>query len=149
MSRIRIAIAAAAVLAACDNAKEIAGSPEVIGTGTVCPPGGTTLTYANFGQAFFGNAEGTIGYCNYCHASTKTGLARNGAPTHAVFDILGIIREHAQLIDAFAGKGPTPTTPQMPFILTPPLPAGVPNPQPIPTDQERTNLSVWLACGAP
>lgn len=146
MPRILAALALATALAAC-------GKDEVssdFATGTVCPSGGTALRYADFDLELFGDAAGTTGYCNYCHHSSRTtNEARHGAPLHATFDLIDSIREHAQLIDALAGKGPKPTTPQMPLILPAPLPAGVPDPQPVPTDEERRKLSEWLACGAP
>jgi hypothetical protein len=142
-----------AVLAACGDARDLPSEPTAFATGTVCPPAGTTLRHADLDLAFFGDAAGTTGYCNYCHHSTKVGAARNGAPPLAAWDDLTTIRARARDIDRMAGRGPTPTTPAMPFLLAPDaqgqLPPGVPNPQPIPSDPERENLSLWLACGAP
>jgi hypothetical protein len=147
MPTIRIALVLAAALAACGREED---PKAMFATGTVCPPGGTALRYADFDLELFGDAAGTTGYCNYCHHSSRTtNEARHGAPPHADLDLIAVVREHAQLIDALAGKGPTPTTPQMPLLLPAPLPADVPDPQPVPTDEERRRLSEWLACGAP
>ena len=147
MSRIRLAAVIAAALA-CGGKEQPATA--AFATGTVCPQNGTALRWADFQLAFFGKADGSTGYCNYCHDSTRLTLGeRNGAPAHATFDKLDVVRAHAVLIDALAGKGPVPTTPTMPYLFPPPLPAGVPNPQPVPSDVERENLSLWLACGAP
>ena len=149
MPRLRSALALAlcAALAACGGEEE---QKPAFATGTVCPPAGTALRWADFDLELFGDAAGTTGYCNYCHHSSRTtNDARHGAPLHANFDLIAVVREHAQLIDAMAGKGPTPTTPAMPYLLPAPLPADVPDPQPVPTDEERRRLSEWLACGAP
>lgn len=149
MSTLRLALASAlaSALAACGGEE---APKAAFATGTVCPDGGTALRWADFDLELFGDAGGTTGYCNYCHHSSRTtNEERHGAPPHATFDLLASVREHAQLIDALAGKGPTPTTPQMPLLLPPPLPPDVPDPQPVPTDEERRRLSEWLACGAP
>jgi len=142
-----MALALAATLAACGGEPAPAAA---FATGTVCPQGGTPLRYADFQTAFFGDASGTTGYCNYCHDSSRTTIdARHGAPPQATFDLLPVIRAYATKIDALAGKGPTPTVPTMPYLFPAPKPPGVPDPQPVPTDPERQALSVWLACGAP
>src|SRR5262245_54963777 len=57
-----------------------------------CPPGGTKLTYDNFGRAFF------AGNCNTCH-SAETG-DRKGAPENYAFDTLALIRKHKERIFA-------------------------------------------------
>lgn len=147
MTRIRSALALSLVLVGCGG-EEPAGS--TLATGTTCPPGGTAVRWADLDLELFGDAAGTTGYCNYCHHSSRTtNDARHGAPPFARLDLLADVQALAARIDAVAGKGPTPTTPVMPFILPPPRPADVPDPQPVPTDPERISLSVWLACGAP
>lgn len=110
-------------------------------SGATCPSGGSTLRYtgggdggaepADFGATFFST------HCTTCHASTLTGAARQGAPLHANFDLIAVIREHSALIDQFAAKGPARTNSTMP-----------PAPIPGPTEAERALLGTWLACGA-
>lgn len=117
--------AAALVLASC-------GSPDVGPTGTTCPPEGTQLTAANFGTAFFTN------YCTRCHSSQLSGaFKRHGAPADYNFDSLEGVRSHAEDIDAWAGAGPARVN------------AVMPGGNPGPSDDERRQLSLWLACGAP
>lgn len=104
--------------------------PVGIATESVCPAT-QTLTYANFGQAFFNT------YCQSCHASTVTGAARKGAPDDHVFDMvqdIQLLREH---IDEYAAGGPAAVNTIMP-------PEG-----PTPTEAQRRQLGEWLACGAP
>jgi hypothetical protein len=145
-----VALVLSVALTACGEARRVEGSPATFATGAACPEGGTTLRYADFQGPFFGNAAGTSGYCNYCHDSIRTTVeARHGAPPDVTLDQLAVIRVMAARIDAAAGKGPTPTTPVMPFLLPSPKPADVPDPQPVPSDAERERLSEWLACGAP
>lgn len=99
-------------------------------TESVCPTT-QTLTYANFGQAFFDT------YCQRCHGSTVTGAARMDAPTDHTFDRVEDIRLIAEHIDGLAGAGPAAVNTAMP-----------PN-NPAPTEAERRQLGEWLACGAP
>lgn len=99
-------------------------------TESVCPTT-QTLTYASFGQGFFGS------YCQGCHASTVTGAARKGAPADHVFDQVEDIRLLAEHIDELAGAGPAVVNTVMP-----------PD-DPKPSENERTQLGEWLACGAP
>jgi hypothetical protein len=146
MPRIRTALALGIALAACGGGEEQGAAP--FATGTVCPPGGTALRWADLDLEFFGSADGQTGYCNYCHHSTRvTNADRHGAPPDVRLDLLADVRAAAARIDAAAGKGPTATSPSMPFVIAPE--PGVPDPQPIPLDAERISLSVWLACGAP
>ena len=105
---------------------EAAGMP----TGSVCPAS-STLTYASFGQSFFGS------YCQRCHASTVTGAARNGAPADHVFDQVEDIRLLAEHIDELAAAGPTVVNTEMPPDA------------PTPSEAERRQLGEWLACGTP
>src|SRR5262245_14574103 len=76
-------------------------------TGSVCPAT-QTLTYANFGQAFFAT------YCQTCHASTVTGAARKGAPSDHVFDGVDDIQLLAEHIDEHAAAGPDAVNTVMP-----------------------------------
>ena len=87
-----------------------------------CPPGGTPLTYANFGQRFFAES------CNACHSS-----AAHGAPEAYKFDTLDEVHMRADRIFVRAA-GPNVTMP--------------PGPDDPPAD-DRDSLAEWLACGAP
>lgn len=99
-------------------------------TGVACPPG-STLRYEEFGRDFAST------YCTSCHASTRTGSARNGAPIGFDFDTVEGIRLRRDRIDAVAGAGPTRINTFMPLA------------SPAPSDEEREQLAEWLACGAP
>jgi uncharacterized membrane protein len=90
-----------------------------------CPPGGTTLTYDNFGKAFFAD------WCNRCHSAPDG--QRNGAPDGYVFDTLEAVR--AQKVRIFDRSASTNDS----------MPPGPVDP---PLDQ-RDKLADWLACGAP
>src|SRR5262245_13356993 len=109
-----------------DHEHELEGTP----TQSTCPTG-STLTYANFGQAFF------TSYCQRCHASTVTGAARMGAPDDHIFDMVQDIQLNTEHIDELAAAGPASVNKQMP-------PNGA-----APTEAERRQLGEWLACGAP
>ena len=117
--------AAALVLAGCP--------PQDIGpTGTTCPPEGTQLTAANFGMPFFTN------YCTRCHSSQLSGpFKRHGAPDDYNFDTYEGVKKHAEEIDNWSGAGPQNVNTEMPHG------------NPAPSEDERRQLSVWLACGAP
>ena len=112
---------------ACDDDHQDA---EGVATEAVCPTT-QTLTYASFGQAFF------AGYCQRCHGSTVTGLARMGAPVDTAFDTVEDIRFHRPHIDEHAAAGPAGVNTEMPPDA------------PTPTEAERRQLGEWLACGAP
>jgi hypothetical protein len=108
----------------------------------VCPtPDPQTLTWDSFGQKFMTD------YCTICHASTLVHAQRNGAPLAHDFDtLMGVLRlpDH---IDRYTGSGPAAHNTQMPPGRCPsvaggPLDRGCPEP----TDDERTQLSIWLAC---
>jgi len=101
-----------------------------VSTESVCPTQ-QTLTYASFGQPFFTT------YCQRCHASTVTDLARMGAPVNTTFDTVEDIRFHSHHIDELAAAGPAGTNTEMP-------PDGA-----MPNAAERLQLGEWLACGAP
>lgn len=100
------------------------------GSGATCPQG-STLTYANFGQAFMDS------YCLRCHSSTLTGGGRIGAPANINFDTQAEIQALAELIDEEAAAGPDNVNTDMPPSA------------PRPTQDERLKLGEWLACGAP
>ena len=106
------------------------GTIEGVATESTCPST-QTLTYANFGQSFFGT------YCQTCHASTVTGAARNGAPADHVFDQVEDIRLLGDHIDELAAAGPAAVNTEMPPM------------DPKPTEAQRRQLGEWLACGAP
>jgi uncharacterized membrane protein len=113
---LTLAAAIALAVSGCD-VLELADEP--------CPPTGTTITYANFGKAFF--AEN----CNWCH-SQEVG-DRRGAPEGYAFDTLEEIRNHKERIFARAA-GPNDSMPPGPDD---------------PPRENRDKLAEWLACGAP
>lgn len=100
-------------------------------SGAVCPEGGGTLTYENFGKQFFSD------YCLSCHSSSVKGAARMGAPEDHNFDKLSEIDLLIDHVDQKAAKGPASTNLSMP-------PSGK-----RPSDEERAKLGEWLACGVP
>lgn len=102
-------------LAACTDAPlEIDEQP--------CPPQGTQLTYASFGQRFLGE------HCNECHSTSKA-----GAPSSFKFDTQDQVKKHRSRIFIRAAG---------PNVTMPPGPEG-------PPELERDQLAEWLACGAP
>jgi len=111
-------------------------------TEAVCPsPDPETLTYDSFGQKFMAD------YCTACHDSSLSHSQRNGAPLYHDYDSLMGILEIPDHIDEYAGAGPAATNTEMPPSRCPSVMGGPLNIDcPKPTDEERTNLSVWLAC---
>lgn len=109
----------------CCAAESSLGPP----TETPCPPT-SSLTYANFGQAFM------MTYCTRCHDQALTGDARMGAPAYHDFDTQAGVQRVANHIDETAGSGPAATNMSMP-------PSGSK-----PTLAEREMLAEWIACGA-
>ena len=90
-----------------------------------CPPGGTELTYENFGRGFMNN------YCQTCHASTVKD--RIGAPEGFFFDnIEDVHRFQDRIYDRSAGDNTS-------------MPPGPDDPP----EAARDDLEEWLACGAP
>jgi|GEM_PF-1286744 len=85
-----------------------------------CPDGGSTLTYANFGQTFFAD------WCVSCHGGP------NGYSSRSFTDLDSI---QAQAADIFKNAAEDNET-------MPPGPNGPPKDQ-------RYELAQWLACGAP
>lgn len=101
-------------------------------SGATCPPGGTTLTYENFGRAFMNE------YCTRCHSSTLHGAERNGAPSDHDFDtLLGLRTTDKSHLDEMAAAGPAGVN-----TLMPPS-------DPRPSTSERRQLGEWLACEMP
>jgi uncharacterized membrane protein len=90
-----------------------------------CPDGGTSLTYANFGEPFMAQ------YCNRCHSASA--VDRHGAPGEFIFDTNQQIQRHRDriFVRAAAGNDSMPPGPDDP-------PRAV-----------RDQLADWLACGAP
>lgn len=111
---LAFAIAGATLAAAC-------GSGLGDSTGSTCPTD-STLTYANFGQAFMQS------YCLACHSDS--------GPESPKFSTLSEIQGHIGDIDRAAAAGPNTVNTYMPEG------ASVP-------EAERRKLGEWLACGAP
>lgn len=119
MIRLRSALAALASLALFTGCEvlEIEDFP--------CPTSGTTLTFDNFGHAFFD------AYCNGCHSGPEED--RGGAPPEYVFGTVEQIRQHKTRIFS-RSAGPNTTMPIGPDD---------------PPRAQRDKLAEWLACGAP
>ena len=90
-------------------------------TGSTCPDD-STLTYANFGQAFFRTN------CLSCHSSS--------GPESPKFDTLAQIQGNTGDIDRAAAAGPSAVNTYMPESGSV-------------SEAERRQLGEWLACGAP
>jgi hypothetical protein len=88
-------------------------------------PAGSTLSYQNFGSAFFSN------HCEGCHGSSMMGLSRNSAPVGVYFDTQAEIQALRKKIWDRAGD----ENHMMPPIGVVTMP-------------ERVQLGEWLACGA-
>lgn len=86
-------------------------------------------TYAGFGSGFF------TAYCLTCHSTTKLGGDRNGAPATIDFDTESLVRDNTSDIDKQAAFGPKSQNTIMP-----------PDGHPKPTDAERTQLGLFIAC---
>lgn len=124
------------LLAACSNTEVPAP------TEAVCPdPDPGTLTWDNFGQKFMTD------YCTTCHASTLPRSQRNGAPLYHDFDTLPGVLQVPEHIDEYAGSGPAASNSTMPPSRCPSVPGGALDRDcPKPSEAERKNLSLWLAC---
>ncbi len=111
-------------------------------TKAVCPtPDPMTLTWDNFGQQFMTE------FCTDCHSSTLPHSERNGAPLYHDYDTLMGVLEIPDHIDEWSGAGPAATNTLMPPAQCPSMPGGPINRNcPQPTEQQRKDLSVWLAC---
>ncbi|MFO0589196.1 MAG: hypothetical protein U0441_16790 [Polyangiaceae bacterium] len=126
LSLVLTSLVVAVSLAACNSSGGGEG-----GTGSnglpSCPSGGTDLTYANFGQAFFTN------YCNGCHSSTAS--SRQGAPSAINFDTQAEIQARVDEIYAESGDSNNSMPPSSYATQ--------------PSSDDRSNLTEWLSCGAP
>lgn len=111
-------------------------------TKAVCPtPDPMTLTWDSFGQQFMTE------FCNDCHSSALPNSRRNGAPLFHDYDTLMTVLYIPGHIDEWAGAGPAATNTIMPPARCPSTPGGpLDRDCPQPTDQQRKDLSVWLAC---
>lgn len=96
-------------------------APAAGATGSTCPDD-STLTYANFGQAFFSSN------CLRCHSPS--------GPQSPKLETLEKIRANSDEIDRRAAAGPDAVNTVMPAD------ASIP-------EAERRKLGEWLACGAP
>lgn len=125
------------VFAACTNTP-----PPPTATRTVCPtPDPDALTWDNFGQKFMAD------YCTVCHSSTLSHAQRNGAPLYHDYDTLMGVLEIPDHIDQYAGSGPAAQNSAMPPSECPSVPGGPLNRDcRQPSEAERANLSMWLAC---
>jgi len=90
-------------------------------TGSTCPTD-STLSYANFGQAFMAD------HCLSCH--------RAGGPETPTLSTLEQIRQNSDVIDRSAAAGPNAVNSYMPDGGSV-------------AESERRKLGEWLACGAP
>ncbi len=128
-----LAVMISPLLFAHGNSSSCGGSGFEFGppTEAVCPDEGTDLTFENFGEPFF------TAYCARCHSIEVEGADRQGAPSDHNFDTPIEARGLADHIDWTTGSGPGATNEIMP-------PSGA-----VPSVEEREQLSVWLACGAP
>ena len=113
-------------------------------TQAVCPdPDPMSLTYDSFGQRFMAD------YCTMCHASTLVRSQRNGAPLYHDLDTLEGTMLFAGHVDEQAGAGPAAINQRMPPDRCPSIAGGsLDSKCKQPTDEEREQLSVWLACEA-
>jgi hypothetical protein len=89
-------------------------------------PDDNFLTYENFGGPFM------LNYCTTCHASRLPADMRQGSPIGVDFDDIEDIRAQAERIWFRAADGNATMPPVGP-----------------PSDEDRTRLGEWLACGAP
>lgn len=130
IERVLVLALAVAAVGCGPSAPDRVDAAALAPTGSTCPPG-STLTYESFGRAFFEE------YCQRCHASSVTGVARRGAPATVTFDDVAEIRRQSVAIDLRAAAGPNAVNTDMPREF------------PVPSLAEREQLGEWLACGAP
>lgn len=112
-------------------------------TGAECPdPDPQTLTWDSFGRDFMAR------YCTACHDSKLLTLAeRHDAPFYHDYDLLESVRETSEHIDLYAGFGPDSQNTHMPPARCPSVPGGpLDIACPLPTEDERRSLAIWLAC---
>jgi hypothetical protein len=111
-------------------------------TEAMCPsPDPMTLTWDSFGQKFMTD------YCVACHDSSLVRTQRNGAPIYHDYDTFAGVLSLPEHIDQYAGSGPVAHNTLMPPGRCPSVKGGsLDRDCPKPTDEERTDLSTWLAC---
>lgn len=111
-------------------------------TQAVCPdPDPQTLTWDSFGQPFMTD------FCTSCHSSALPHDQRNGAPLYHDYDTLMSVLEIPDHIDSYAGSGPAADNTLMPPGRCPTTPGGpLDRDCPKPSEQQRKDLAVWLAC---
>jgi hypothetical protein len=124
------------VLGACSS------SPSTTPTGAVCPdPDPMTLTWDSFGEQFMTT------YCTACHSTELSHSMRNGAPLYHDYDTLAGVLKIPDHVDENAGAGPEAVNTRMPPSRCPSVPGGkLDRDCPEPTEAERTELAVWVAC---
>ena len=124
------------LLAACAN------SATPTPTESVCPtPDPGTPSWESFGQQFMAD------YCTACHDSRLAHAQRNGAPLYHDYNTKDGVLAIPDHIDQYAGAGPAAENTEMPPGRCPTVMGGSLNRDcPQPTTEERTTLSVWLAC---
>ncbi len=143
------AILAILALAAC--------GPNPTPTGAVCPEPDPMLVGYNklLDPTCAGDDNGTCGfgkhfmvkYCTSCHASDLVKTQRHGAPLYHDFDTLLGTLKVSNHIDEQTGIGPKASNKFMPPARCPSTPGGpIDIDCPQPTDDERTQMAVWLAC---
>lgn len=103
----------------------LAGCKETTIDDRTCPPGGTQLTYDNFGRGFM------AANCQTCHGQPSQD--RKGAPGGYDFGSVDDVRRFKDRIFARAAADNT---------TMPPGPDD-------PPENEREKLAEWLVCGAP
>jgi uncharacterized membrane protein len=113
------------LLSACTALVAIAACKETTIEDRPCPPGGTKLTYANFGKGFLD------AHCQHCHGVPSE--ERKGAPSGYDFGSADDARRFKARIFSRAAADNT---------TMPPGPDD-------PPAEEREKLAEWLACGAP
>lgn len=131
MPLVALVLGAVFSLGCGDSGSEPPGEQETRpSSGSVCPSE-QTLTYENFGRPFLET------YCTRCHGMNPPDGSRHGAPVGLDWDVLELVREHAERIDRLAAAGPSATNTTMPPS------------EPRPSVAERRQLGEWLVCGAP
>jgi hypothetical protein len=116
--------------------------PSATATQATCPdPDPGTLTWDSFGQKFMAD------FCTSCHDSALPHAQRNGAPLYHDYNTLLGVMQIPEHIDSWAGAGPAADNTLMPPSRCPTTPGGpLDRSCPQPTEQQRMDLSVWLAC---
>jgi hypothetical protein len=136
----------------------VACSPDPTPTGAVCPdPDPMTVGYDKLLDPTCapGDDTGACGfgkhfmqtYCVSCHDHLLVRSQRHGAPLYHDFDTLLGVLKVANHVDEQTGFGPKAKNTFMPPSRCPSVPGGpldIDCPQP--TDDEREQMAIWLAC---